>query len=77
MVASKKNFDFFKMGASTENFSLKWVHSQKTFAAKLMHQDKTLLQNGCIKSLSFTKLRKRIILFFKVSLYVIKVSLLT
>ncbi len=32
-----------KMGASRENFSSKWVHPQKTFAAKLMHQDKTLL----------------------------------
>ena len=48
----------------------------KTFAAKLMHQEKTLLQNGCIKSLSFTKFRKRIILFLKVSLHVMKVSLL-
>ncbi len=40
-----------------------------------MHQDKTLLQNGCIKSHYFTKFRKRIILF-KVSFHVIKVSLL-
>ncbi len=52
--------------------------TKKTFAAKLMHKDKTLLQNGCIKSLSFTELRK--ILFFSIlkSLMspVIKVSLL-
>ncbi len=67
---------FLKMGASIENFSSKWVHSQKTFAVNLMHQDKTLLQNGCIKSPSFMKFRKRIILFLKVSLHVIKVSLL-
>ena len=67
---------FFKMGASRENFSSKWVHSQKAFAAKLMHQNKTLLQNGCIKSLSFTKFKKIIFLFLKVSLHVMKVSLL-
>ncbi len=64
---------FFKMGASKEMFSSKWLHSQKTLAAKLMHLDKTLLQNGCIKSLSFTKFRKIIILSFKVFLNVIKV----
>ncbi len=56
---------FFKIGAFT-----------KTFAAKLMHQDKTLFQNGCIKFLSFTEFRKRIILSFYVSLHVIKASLL-
>ncbi len=67
---------FFKMGASRENFSSRWVHSRKTFAVKLMHPEKTLLQKGCIKSLSFMKFSKRMILFFKVSLHVIKVSLL-
>ncbi len=77
---------FFKMGVSRENFSSKWVHpektflqivySQKTFAAKLMHQDKTLLKNGCFESLSFTEFRKRIILSVKVTLHVKKVSLL-
>ncbi len=41
-----------------------------------MHPEKTLLQNGCIKFLSFTEFRKRIILSGKVTLHVIKVSLL-
>ncbi len=50
--------------------------SRENLSSKLMHQDKTFLQNGCVKSLFFTKFRKRIILFFKVSLHVIKVSLL-
>ncbi len=55
---------FFIMGASRENFSSKRVHSlKKTFAEKLMHQDKTLLQNS-----SFTEFRKRIILSFKVKI---------
>ncbi len=95
MGASKENLNFFKMGASRENFSSKWAHPEKTFlqngciqrklffkmgasrenfSSKLMHQDKTLLQNGCIKSLSFMTFRKIIILFFKVSLHVKKVS---
>ena len=62
------------MGASRKNFSLKWVYSQKTFAAKLMHQDKFFLQKGCIKSLSFAAFRKRIILLVKVTLHVIKLG---
>ncbi len=81
-----------KTGASSENFSFsKWVYSQKTFAAKLMHPEKTFLQNGYIRrklffkmgvsrkninSLSFTEIRKIIILSFKVSYHIIKASLL-
>ena len=67
---------FYKKGASSENFSSKWVHSRKTFAAKLMHQDKNLLQNGCIKSISIPEFGKRIMLSFKVSLHIVRVSLL-
>ncbi len=39
-----------------------------------MHQDKLVLQNGCIKSLSFTPFRKRIILLVKVTLHAIKLG---
>ncbi len=41
-----------------------------------MHEDKLLPQNGCIKSFSFTEFRKIIILSVKVTLHVIKVSVL-
>ncbi len=67
---------FLKNGCIQRKLFLKMDASRENLSSKLMHQGKTLLQNGCIKSLSFTKFRKRIILFFKVSLHVIKVSLL-
>ncbi len=67
---------FLKNGCIQRKLFLKMDASRENLSSKLMHQDKTLLQNGCIKSLSFTKFRKRIIMFFKVSLHVIKVSLL-
>ncbi len=73
-IGASRNFFLFKMGAYRKNFSSKWVYSQKTFAAKLMHQDKLVLQNGCIKSLSFTPFRKRIILLVKVTLHAIKLG---
>ncbi len=37
--------NFFKMGASRENFPSKWVHPEKTF-----------LQNGCIQRKHFFKM---------------------
>ncbi len=37
-------FSIFKMGASRENFSSKWVYPEKTF-----------LQNGCIQGNLFSK----------------------
>ena len=53
------------------------MHPEKTFLKNGYIQRKLwFLQNGCFQSLPFTKFRKRIILFFKVSLHVIKVSLL-
>ncbi len=43
------------MGASRENFSLKWVHSEKTFLQKGCIQKKKFLQKGCIQRKVFLK----------------------
>ncbi len=49
---------FFKMGASRENFSLKWVYPEKLFF-KLGVSRETFFQNGCIKSLFLQNLKKK------------------